>query len=259
MELVTPKKQQLISVATDQQIDKNNLLKTEFALSNYDANTFSTKNSGDDRGIAARVQYTNVAVLNRAKEIQLTSNIDYEHVQKKFRPLERLRFVEFSREWGLPLITEPVDENIFRFSTGIKNKKTHSLNYQFMSYQRSDDYKGVQNIIQHFADIKGWTFNNHFAITNFNNAFDKGSFIRPVIDLSKQLKQLKLVRLGFRYALEHNEVKDKFSDSITANSFSFDTYTAYLKTDETKKNKYGLSFFTRADKYPFEKEFVVGT
>jgi hypothetical protein len=258
MKLVTPKKQQLISVATDYQIDKNNLLKTEFALSNYDANTFSTKNSGDDRGIAARVQYTNVAVLNRAKEIQLTSNIDYEHVQKKFRPLERLRFVEFSREWGLPLITEPVDENILRFSTGIKNKKTHSLNYQFMSYQRSDDYKGVQNIIQHLIDVKGWTFNNQFAITNFNTAFDKGSFVRPIIDLSKQLKQLKLVRLGFRYALEHNEVKDKFSDSITANSFSFDTYTAYLKTDETKKNKYGLSFFTRADKYPSEKELKKG-
>ncbi|HEY0039750.1 MAG TPA: hypothetical protein VGB71_03755, partial [Flavisolibacter sp.] len=43
MVLVTPKKQQLISFGTDYQIDKNNLLKTEVAVSNYDANTFSTK------------------------------------------------------------------------------------------------------------------------------------------------------------------------------------------------------------------------
>ncbi len=258
MKLVTPKKQQLISVASDYQFNKNNLLKTEFAISNYDANTFSTKNGGDDRGIAARIQYSNIAVLNSARGLQLTSNIDYEHVQKKFKPLERLRFVEFSREWGLPLITAPVDENILRFSTGLKNKKTHALNYQFMSYQRSDDYKGVQNIIQHNIDVSGWTFNNQFAITNFANAFDKGSFIRPVIDLSKQLKQMRMVRLGFRYALEHNEVRNKQSDSITAGSFSFDTYSVYLKTDETKKNKYGLTFFTRADKYPFEKELQKG-
>lgn len=122
MKLVTPKKQQLISVAADYQIDKNNIIKSEFALSNYDANTFSSKGDGDDRGMAARIQYTNTVTLNASKGLELTSNIDYEHVQQKFRPLERLRYVEFSREWGLPQTLNTVDENIFRVSTGIKNK-----------------------------------------------------------------------------------------------------------------------------------------
>jgi len=47
------------------------------------------------------VQFNNIADLNPAKKLQLVSAIDYEHVQQKFRPVERLRFVEFSREWGL--------------------------------------------------------------------------------------------------------------------------------------------------------------
>lgn len=256
MVLVTPKKQQLISFGTDYQIDKNNSLKTEFAISNTDVNTFSTKNNGDDKGIAARVQFTNTTLLNAAKGLQVTSNIDYEYVQQKYKPLERLRYVEFSREWGLSLTPPPATENILRLSTQLKNKNNQSLTYQFMTYQRSDKYKGYQNIIQHAANVKGWIFNNQFAVTNFNSFNNKGTYIRPVIDLSKQLKQLASIRLGVRYALEKNEVRNKYNDSLSPLSFSFDTYSAYLKTDETKKNKYGITFFTRSDKYPATKQLI---
>jgi hypothetical protein len=107
MILVTPKKQQLISLGTDYELNANNKLKTEFAVSNYDVNTFSTLDGGDDAGIAARLQYTNVGVLNKSKELHLTTTVDYEYVQQKFKPLERLRYVEFSREWGLPLVLQP--------------------------------------------------------------------------------------------------------------------------------------------------------
>ena len=256
--LVTPKRQQLISVATDYQIDKNNLLKTEFALSSFDVNTFSDKNSGDDQGMAARIQYTNTLSIRPAKGLQLTTNVDYEYVQKMFRPLERLRYVEFSREWGLPLTTQPVQENIFRASTQLKNKRDQALNYQFMTYQRSDQYRGAQHIIQQVMNFQGWKFNNQFAVTDFTNSTDKGRFIRPVVDISKQLDKLESMRVGVRYALEKNEVRDKKADSISFNSFSFDTYSAYIKSDETKKNRYGLTFFTRADKYPYAKQLVKG-
>ncbi|MGN6166243.1 MAG: hypothetical protein ACTHOF_17055 [Flavisolibacter sp.] len=256
--LVTPKKQQLISFGTEYQIDNNNTLKTEFALSNNDVNTFSSKDGGDDKGIAAKVQYTNVANLNTSNGLQLTSNIDYEYVDRKFKPLERLRQVEFSRDWGLPFSLSAATENIIRFSTGLKDKKSQSLTYQFMTYQRSDNYKGYQNIVQHTTNLFGWTFNDQFAITNFNTAASKGTYIRPVIDVSKQLKQLASLKLGFKYALEKNEIHDRYKDSLWASSFSFDTYTAYLKTDESKKNTYGLTFFTRADKYPTVKGLTKG-
>lgn len=258
MKLVTPKRQQLISVATDYQIDKNNSLKTEFALSNYDANTFSSKDGADDRGLAARIQFANTANLNAGKGLQLISTLDLEHEQKAFRPIERLRYVEFTREWGLPLTFEPADETIFRAGAQLKDKKGHSLNYQFMNYLRNQDYKGFQNIIQHNVTVGGWTFANGFALTNFSNALEKGSFVRPVIDVSKELKQFRSLRLGFRYALEKNEVLNKRLDTVSNTSFSFDTYTAYLKTSEAKKNRYGLTFFTRADKYPTQNALEKG-
>ena len=257
MILVTPKKQQLLSFATDYEINKNNTLKTEVAMSNYDINTFSSKDGGDDVGLAARVQYGNTIELNTARKLQLISGIDYEYVQYKFRPLERLRFVEFTREWGMPLVLNPATENIFRASTQLKSTR-QSLTYQFMNYRRSDDYKGYQNIIQHTANMGGWMLNNQFSITSFDGFAGKGNFIRPIIDISKELKQLSGMRIGFRYALEKNEVKDRKKDTLVPLSFSFDTYSAYLKSSESKKNRWGVSFFTRSDKYPYLKELVRG-
>src|SRR4030095_9996109 len=50
----------------------------------------------------------------------------------------------------------------------------------------------------------------------------------------------------------------KASDTLTMQSFSFDTYSAYLRSSDKKKNKYGITFFTRSDKYPAGKDLVRG-
>lgn len=256
--LISPKKQQLISVGTDYQIDRSNTIKTEFALSNYDVNTYSSKNAGDDAGIAAKVQYTNQMLLHKTKGLQLTSTFDYEHVDQKFKPLERLRYVEFTREWGLPIIVLPETEKIIRAGTQLKNSRNDALRYQFMSYQRGTSYKGYQNLLQHTIGIGGWNLSNQVTITNFDNANDKGRFFKPVFDMNKVLKRFNSVQLGFRYAMEHNEVRNKKLDTVNSQSFSFDTYTAYIKSAEQRKNRYGLTFFTRADKYPLAKTLVKG-
>ncbi|MGB3165033.1 MAG: hypothetical protein WBA96_15980 [Chitinophagaceae bacterium] len=256
--LVTPKKQQIVNLGLDYTLNKNTFLKAEIATSNTDINTFSSKDNGDDRGWAAKFSFGNEKIFSSVKRLRLTTGVDYEYVQSKFKPLERLRTVEFSRDWGLPFTLKPVDENIIRATAGIRDKANHTLNYGFINYNRSDKYNGVQNSLQHTADWKGWQVNNQFVITNFNSAFDNGTFLRPTIDISKQLKQFNNWRLGFKYSLEQNEVRNKTVDTLTPFAFSFDTYSVYLKSDEAKKNKYGISFFTRSDKYPVGKDLIRG-
>lgn len=258
--LVSPKKQQVVNLGVDYIIDKNTLLKTEIATSSTDVNTFSKIDDGDDRGWAGKFQLSNNKVLRAVKDLRLITGLDYEYVQRKFKPLERLRTVEFTRDWGLQLLPVPlpVDENIIRASAGLKDKNNHGLSYQFTNYRRSDNYNGIQNALFHVANFKGWQLNNQFVITNFNSLNDKGIFLRPVIDLSKQFKQMKNWRLGVRYALEQNEARHKATDTLVPLTFSFDSYSVYVKSDENKKNRYGITFFTRSDKYPVNKGFIKG-
>ncbi|MBL7743594.1 MAG: hypothetical protein JNN00_09005 [Chitinophagaceae bacterium] len=258
--LVTPKKQQVFNLGVDYAVNENTMLKTEVAMSDYDANTFSKINNGDDKGYAAKVQLSNTRQLQAKNKLQLLTSLDYEYVQDKFRPLERLRTVEFSRDWGLPLVSTQATENIIRLGAGLKNDKNNSLSYRFTSYNRSDKYKGFQNSLTHIANWKGWQFNNDLTITNFNTGFTKGSFLRPIIDLSRQMKKLNNWRLGFRYSLEQNSAKNKSTDTLTADAFSFDTYSAYLRSDERKDDRVGITFFTRSDKYKYlsGKDFIRG-
>ncbi|HET9430691.1 MAG TPA: hypothetical protein VFO70_05920 [Chitinophagaceae bacterium] len=256
--LITPKKQQVFNFGVDYNVNKNTLLKSEVAMSNYDVNTYSKINNGDDKGYAVKFQLNNSAPLSPRNQLKLVTSLDYEFVQDKFKPLERLRNVEFSRDWGLPIITSPATENIFRASAGIRNNKNHVLSYQFINYHRSDNYNGFQNTLRHIAGWKGWQFNNEFVVTNFNTSTDKGVFLRPVLDISKEFQKVNNWRLGFRYAPEQNIHRNKVTDTLTPFAFSFETFSVYLKSNERAKNKYGITFFTRSDKYASGKDFGKG-
>ena len=256
--LVTPKRQQLVNLGIDYALTKNTMIKSEVAMSNYDVNTFSTINDGDDKGYAAKVQVNNTKRLREKNNLQLLTSLDYEYVQSKFKPLERLRTVEFSRDWGLSLFVNPETENIIRASAAIKDKKNNGFAYRFTNYKRGETYNGFQNSLQQVTDWKGWLFNNEIVVTNFDSLNNKGVFWRPTIDLSKQFKRMKNYRVGVRYAEEQNTVRNNATDSITPQAFSFDSYSVYLKSDEAKKNHYGVTFFTRSDKYAYGKSFVRG-
>ena len=258
MILITPKRQQLMNLGIDYDIGKHTLLKTEVAASSYDVNTFSPVHNGDDKGFAAKLNLTNTKLLRQKNELQLLSSVDYEFVDYKFQPLERLRNVEFTRDWGLPLVAPKATENIIKASTGLKNKTGNSLVYRFTNYNRSDNYNGFQNALYQYTNWKDFVFNNEFVLTNYDGAIDKGYFLRPIIDISKKLKWLDDWRIGARYTLEENNSRNKALDTLNHTAFSFDTYTVFLKSDEAKKNRYGISFFTRSDKYPVYQNFVRG-
>ncbi len=258
--IVAPKRQQILNLGLDYSPGKNTLLKAEIATSNNDVNTFSSKDNGDDRGWASKVQLSNTRRLKEARGLDMISSFDYEFVQKKFSPLERLRNVEFTRDWGLQLqsVPVPVDEHIIKAGLGLKDKKEHAVSYQLIHYNRSDLYKGLQHQVKHVADWKGWRFNNQLVVTGFDYDRNKGTFLRPTIDLSKQLKKLDNWRAGFNYSLEKSNTINKLSDTLTPTSFYFDVYSAYLKSDESRKDKYAVTFFTRSDKYAVGKEFIRG-
>ena len=180
--LVTPKKQQIINLGIDYTISKNTLLKTEIATSNNDLNTFSSKNNGDDRGWAAKFQLSNEKMLQSVNKLQLNTSLDYEYVQSKFRPLERLRTVEFSRDWGLPFTTSPVDENIIKATAGLKDKTNQSLTYGFINYHRSDKYNGFQNSLTHILLTgKDGDSITSLQLQTLKHLLTKGFFFAPLL------------------------------------------------------------------------------
>ncbi len=254
--LVTPKKQQVVSVQVDYDVTKKTNVTTELAYSNYDVNTFSNIDKANNSGYAAKVRVTNTKDFAGPKKLNLLTNAGFEYVGERFKPLERLRNVEFLRDWGLPYVLPAETESIVTAGAQLADVKKNNVRYQFTNYRRGGDFNGIRNSLVQAQNIKGWQFNNQFTISNTNSATDKGYFLRPVIDVSKRFKQIKNYTIGANYSVEHNEVRNKAADSIANTSFSFQIIQVSLKSDDTKPNKWGITYFTRKNRYPYGKSLI---
>lgn len=246
--LVSPKKQQLMNVGVDYIISKTTTITAEGAMSNYDVNTFSSRDKKNDKGFAGKVTLKNELPLNNGKK--LITDGGYEYTEALFRPLERLRNVEYTRDWGLALRMDPADERIITGGAQWLDSKQNTLRYQLTTYDRSDGFKGVRNTITHIHNISGWQFNNIFNYSSINATEDKGYFLRPTLSVTKVLEKLKKYQLQLKYEVEHNEVNNRITDSITPQSFSFNVLTASIKSSDEKLNRWGFTYFTREDAYP---------
>ncbi|MGN6617705.1 MAG: hypothetical protein ACTHJ5_11075 [Ilyomonas sp.] len=256
--LVTPKKQQVISVGGEYALNENTIIKAELASSKYDVNTFSKISKRNDVGYAGKVSITknNAWKTTKGKALNLVSSAGYEWLDKNFQPVERLRAVEFSRDWGLPLLTTPATEQLPYLSLQLNDEKNNNLQYQFSSYLRSDGYKGYRNILQHEQTFGSLRVSDIFNITNINTPFDKGYYLRPTIDINKTFASFYNYTIGASYALEHNEIRNILTDTVTPLSFAFETLSAYIKSDQSKQNHYSFTYYTRKDKTPYQKDLV---
>ncbi|MBC7588662.1 MAG: hypothetical protein H7178_09925, partial [Chitinophagaceae bacterium] len=183
--LVAPKKQQLVTVGSEYAINAQTMLKTDVALSNYDANTFSSKDKNDNAGYAAKFALYRQDKLPR--KLQLNSLMGYEWVNEKFRPLERLRSVEFARDWGLNILPTPATEHLPKASIELRDEQNNYVQYALDGYLRSDNYKGARQTLQHNHTFNNVQLKTFLSLVNSNTPFDKGYYFRPTIQASKFL------------------------------------------------------------------------
>ncbi|CAN5227688.1 hypothetical protein BH09BAC2_BH09BAC2_10910 [soil metagenome] len=256
--LVTPKKHQLISAAAAYALNERTSIKTEMAVSNYDVNTFSSKDKNQNKGFAGRVLIANKSKVFRSAKNSLTlfTNAGYEYVQDRFRPIERLRNIEFNRDWSLAPDAPSATENLLNASLELKAVNQNSLKYEFVNYNRSDSFTGIKQKIFNFLQYKGWKLTDQITLTHISSFYQQGAFIRPTIDLVKQFPSLKNIQLGATFSAEDNRILNKNTDTLTPLSFSFTSRQIYLRSSANDLNKWGLTYSTRTNKFPVKDQLI---
>ena len=254
--LVSPKKQQLITIGGEYVFNAKTKLKAEVAMSNYDINLFSGKDKSNDKAFAAKLQFikddTKVNLFR--KPLVLQTKLGYEFVQERFKAIERLRNIEFLRDWSLPYDIANADEHIINAAVKLADSTGNFLQYDVTSYNRSDKYTGLRQGLNSFNNFNGWKLTNHFSITTINNTIQNGTFIRPAVELNKELTRFRKMQIGFKYNSEHNKLRNKIGDTLSAFSYAFNVWEVYLKSNAAKANKWGISYFTRNDLLPVKSK-----
>lgn len=253
--LVTPKKHQIFSGSVGHSFSERTEVKVSAALSDYDVNTFSSIGNNDNKGSAIRIDFDNKLPHGKLQDrkYNVDTHLDYEFVDHRFKSIETLRDVEFYRDWGLDIVNPPADEYLLNLTAAINDKKNNSLRYRFSNYQRDADYSGIQNVIETAYENSGWRLENNFFVTNASSSRFSGSFLRPSFSFSKRFMSLSNYQIGASYSAENNKQLIKNFDTLSPVSYAYNQWQLFLKSDQAKSSKWGVTYFSRENYVPAGK------
>ena len=248
--LITPKKQQLLTLNADYQIAKKTRLFTEVGMSNNDVNLFSDLQNADNKGLAYKVVLSqqNRLAGNDSTGLKLNTQISYEYVNQQFKPLERYRPVEFDRDFNFRGINlEQANEHWTTLSLALFKTEAKQLKYQISSFTRGANYSAIQQAVNSRFAFKKYQFSYDASLLQSEVGLDEGDFFKQKLILTKAFK---IFETGTRYEEELNKTYNSISKQLTLQSFNFREYDFFIRSLANSKTGFQIGYITRFDDMP---------
>ncbi|HXC03687.1 MAG TPA: hypothetical protein VNZ86_02995, partial [Bacteroidia bacterium] len=296
IQLVTPKKKQMITGGGEFLLNKHTTLGVEGALSNYDQNTFSPYDDQHNTGYAFRLNLT-----NRTFSGVLQPDTSGKHLIPKPRTrkdsLDSAAVLHKAHLQVIPGIPDPATTSKWVF--------TKNLNYEYVQQDfspierfRSTEFERDWNIgtlpsvsDQHYTTAGLTLTRNRYGSLSYSlSSFLEGSEYNGIKnDMNATFKRdgyqfkgsasllntggaqsnsaflrhnaelskkISRITIGLTELQEKNNMRAPGKDSLMPSSFSFFEWQAYVQNADTSKNKYRLSYKHRQDYAAYQNRFT---
>ena len=266
--LVTPKRQQLTTVGMEYTPTKNDWLKVEAALSNSDNNLFSTIGNNQNIGTAEKVYYKRnflfggkdtvavkkdsigkVATIDSSRmPMMITTEGDYEFRSNTFKPIERYRPVEFSRNWNYnELAGDSFNQHLALASITFNKPGWARETYTFNTLIVQGYYKGYMHMLSGSIYHKRYKLEHTISFLTTDETLQRSQYFRPTVLAEKSFAKLKGWRIGGVFLHENNRIRSATSDTLQTNSFVFTDWRVYIASADTSKNKARFEYVRRQE------------
>lgn len=253
-QLVAPKRLQVYTLNSEYKLKKNGIIGVDLAMSNEDLNLFSSKDDGENVGLAGRIYGNQQFDWNTWK---LRPLFEMSYIQQNFRSIQRLRTVEFSRDFNLTEEFSATDQTYLRVGLEANYKDSLRFNYNLHYLDNKDQYVGIKNDLglnylteKNFGEAKVSLLNaKKKDLLSSNLEEDKSQFLRYQILGKRKLGQSFWV--GAQYAGEKNEIEDHLTASagnkLSEKSFRWDEIQGMVGVGDTAKIYAQLTYYNRRD------------
>ncbi len=241
--LISPKKQQMMTLGADVKFSETSSLTTEAAYTKNDINLLSSKDKANDDGYALRTIYNKILRLDTAQNgWRLSSTLGYEHVSKYFAPIERYRDVEFERDWNLVNV-QPETEQIGTVQFQLSRPSVGNITVQSKYFRRGEPFAAFDQALSTNLSLKKFHLANTASYLTSQNDSAGTEYIRHHTDLSRRLGK---ITLG---TIEEGERNRFFvsPDSLNAGSFQYQQLQFYLAMSDTNKYNFRADVSRRND------------
>ena len=235
IKLIAPSKVQVFVVKTDYNPSEKTRFNSEIAVSNNDANLFSSIDDNQNTAIAAKVGWQQILI---DKKWQLKSDINHEYVQQNFNTEQGWEPVEFNRDWNI--LTNNATKNYFQSAFTLQNKKADFIAYRYNSLRYNNAFKGNKHEIISKLKFDKTNFSTEISLLENTSSIEDNSFFRARATLDHYFSSSWV---GAFTNAEINDRKNSNQEYINT-SHRFKEYEAYLGIGDTAKvfGKFGVNF-----------------
>ncbi len=252
--IITPKKKQLVTLGGKSNITETTEINFELGISNNDINTFSKLDSENNTGAALRFEV--LQQIMKTEKNSLITSASFENVRENFEAIEQFRSQEFARDWNINDINSENNEYISSFNLAFRNHKTGITEYIFNHMNRTNEYEGIKNSLSSDFRFNKWTVKGNASLLNSNDNLNQTRFLRHNAMISRDIG---IFVIGVAEQQEYNQWTNIAGDSLRNNSFNFNQFEAFVKTNDTIKNASSLTYKFRTDDLPKENELSRST
>jgi hypothetical protein len=237
--LTTPKQLQVATLRGNYRWDEHNQIALELATSRNDLNRFAPDGAEGNIGTALKFGYQNRSKL-KAWNLETTAQMEF--VEGSFTTVERLRNIEFERDWNTTF-SDTADQLLGSLQFRLSRKEYGSVAYA-LEFFSNGPFSGIRHNIM--SDLRHQNSKIIMAASALesDDLFGRSSFYRQKSDLYLGLSNA--FGIGFRSEVEYNARRDA-EDVMMDGSYAFYDGQAYVRMGDSSRYFLELFVFGRTD------------
>lgn len=247
--LPAPNKKQMITAGTEVSLGDYETTFAELAISDQDQNLFSDLGDADNKGYAFKAGLRSEGRPIKMLEGYLfNGQTTVEYNAASFTFVDRLRFVEFDRDWGLSSVDEVENaaEKLFNVSLELLKDNQNQFSYSLDLRNRTGVLSGLQQRMK-----LNQTFWKRLLVTN--DFFQLKSEVLPLesewLRYQGEIKYpTSIVVPGYRFIVDKNKVSNPMKNQIVSTAMNYEEHQFSLNSNDTLKYSFFATASLREDK-----------
>ncbi len=255
--LYSPKQRQMITLGGKYKFSDISKLTFEGAISNNDLNTFSDQDATNDIGYAFKTEWKKGFRLSeKSKGWLLSPLVGIEHWGRNFTEIERIRTVEFYRDWNIRNLNLSSEQNIYHAGLVLEQKKNTEVIYKYEGFEAESDYSAQRHNLDANIKYQGISVTLDASAMESGGNLSNTSFINHKAHVKKTVGPLNI---GYKDDREDNQIRALGADTLAQNAYKFWEREYFIQSLDSAKNFYKVFFGQREDYRSNENTMVMAT
>lgn len=250
-QLPAPDSKRMTTAGTRIKFGNHEKIYTELALSSQDKNLFSEIDNEDNQGIAWKVGLQSEdREIGLLKGYKLKAQTELEYNSTNFNFIDRFRYIEFDRDWGLDAadLQQAAAERFFWTQVALDKDARNNFLYKIYLRNRADKLSGSQHTAAWNTELgKRVGIKQEFFRLNSSKDSLQSDWVRYLGNVSYRSK---ILVPGYQFSLDQNTLRLAARDSVLSTAMNFKEHLVFLKSNDTLSYAFSADAAWRRDRLP---------